>query len=89
MDEKTLLNNLIACLDTLQMSDVHNLVNIINKAVYEVAKTYPAIHMRYISGNQPLDDQQIDSISGLKTKPYGEYTCLYRYQERGAERALR
>jgi hypothetical protein len=70
MDKQAPLPTLVAELDALSVQDSMDLVNAIDKAVFDAAKTHPAIRVRYLSGNQPINNPAIVDIPGLKPTPY-------------------
>ncbi len=70
MDRVAPLAGLIAELDALPVTDVHDLVNMVDKAVHAVAKSHIAIRARYATQNQPLRGAGIKAIAGLKAKSY-------------------
>lgn len=71
MDKSTSLEDLLVNLDALPVTDIYDLVNMIDKAIYTVAQSHIAIRVRYSSGNQALNNPTIIGITGLQTKPYG------------------
>jgi hypothetical protein len=70
MDGNAPLNDLIADLDSLPISDVHDLVSKVDKAVYDAAQSHIAVRTRYNSHNQKLNNSAIVSIAGPKPRPY-------------------
>ena len=70
IDTSRSLADLLAALDRLSIDDVWDLVNSVDKAVWEVSRTHVAISGRYGSANQPLNDPNIVDIPGFKSKPY-------------------
>lgn len=70
MDKQAQLPVLLAELDALPAVDIFDLVNMIDKAVFDVAQTDIAIRIRYFSGNQAINNPMIVDIAGLKPTPY-------------------
>ncbi|MCX7257947.1 MAG: hypothetical protein NTZ64_14845 [Polaromonas sp.] len=70
MDKQAPLNDLIVKLDAFAVDGIYNLVNKIDQAVFSASQTHPAVKLRYISGNQPINDPLIVDISGLKPGSY-------------------
>ena len=70
IDKQAQLPVLLADLDALPIADICELVNLIDKAVFDAAQTHIAIRLRYTSGNQPINNPMIVDIAGLKPAPY-------------------
>jgi hypothetical protein len=70
MDKAASLAGLIADLDALATAHIHDLVDMVDKAVYGAASSHIAIRARYTSHNQKLNDSSIRDIAGLKPRGY-------------------
>ncbi|MGA0569594.1 hypothetical protein ACO2Q9_02615 [Variovorax sp. VNK109] len=70
MDKNAALPGLLSALDGMSVQTVHDLVNLVDKAVWGASNTHIALRIRYVSGNQPVTNPQIVDISGLKPSPY-------------------
>lgn len=70
MDTQSPLPALLCDLDALSIADIYNLVNKIDKAVFDASQSHIAIKVRYMSGNQPINNPLIVDIPGLKPAPY-------------------
>ncbi len=70
MDKAASLADLIAALNALATTDIHDLVNLVDKAVYDASSSHIAIRTRYQSYNQKLNDPLIMKIAGLAPRPY-------------------
>lgn len=70
MDSAAPLSNLIADLDGLPDNIPPDLVNAVDKAVFTASKSHMAIWVRYITGNQILNDPSIRGIVGIQTQLY-------------------
>ncbi|MDE2661105.1 MAG: hypothetical protein OXI45_12955 [Acidobacteriota bacterium] len=70
MDGAEDLSDLLDTLDQLPISDVHDLVNLVDEAVYDVSQTHRAILIRYNSANEPFNNPNIRAIEGFAPRPY-------------------
>lgn len=70
MDGSASMADLIVALEALPASDHCDLVNMVDKAVHAASMSHPAIKMRYITGNQVLNDPNIRRIVGREPPPY-------------------
>ena len=66
------LSALLTALDQLPIGSLRDLVNSVDKAVYDSSCSHPAIWSRYRSANAPLDNPNIIDIPGFKPKPYDD-----------------
>ena len=72
IDTASRLSALLAALDKLPIDKLRDLVNSVDKAVYDTSCSHPAILPRYRSANAPLDNTNIIDIPGFKPKPYDD-----------------
>ena len=72
MDTTNDLSTLLYTLDHIPVANVHDLVNSVDKAVYDVSRSHPAVWSRYHSASVPLDNTNIIDIPGFKPKPYDD-----------------
>ena len=70
MDRGSSLSVMLAALDQLPMDDIDELVNSVDKAVYDASRSDPALWTRYQSLSVPLNN--IIDIPGHKPKPYDD-----------------
>ena len=70
MDRNRSVESLIAELDDLEISTVHNLVNSVDRAVHHASRSHIAVWTRYASANARLNDDNIVDIQGLETGSY-------------------
>lgn len=70
MDKSSALSVLISDLDALTADSIYDLVNLVDKAVFDASSTHIALRVRSMSGNQPLNNPLIVDLSGLKPTPY-------------------
>ena len=68
MDSNSPLGGLTADLDALPTTVIHDLVNRVDKAVYDAARSHPAIWARYSLDNQNLNSSQIQRITADQAK---------------------
>ena len=74
MDTRASLSDLLTALDQLPIDDVRELVNAVDKAVYDASRPHPALWNRYHSASEPLNDANIIDIPGLKAKRYDDWS---------------
>ena len=72
MDRSRSVASLIADLDNLEVSTIHDLVNTVDRTVHLVSRSHIAISGRYSSANARLNDDNIVDIQGLETGSYYE-----------------
>lgn len=70
MDGNAPLSDLITDLDNLPISNVHDLVSKVDKAIYDAAQSHIAIRTRYNSHNQKLNNSAIVDFAAPKPRPY-------------------
>jgi hypothetical protein len=70
MDTQTALSQSLVELDAISVDNIYNLTNMVDKAVCDASNTNVALRLRFISGNQPINNPLIVDIRGLKPAPY-------------------
>lgn len=73
MDGQASLGDLISKIDNLHVSDHIDLVNMVDKAVFDAARKEPAIRMRYLMGNEKLRDPRIVGVGAPGREPPPSY----------------
>ena len=72
MDTNDSLSRLLAALDQLSIHEIDELVNSVDKAVYDATRPDPALRFRYHSASEPFNSANILDIPGFKPKPYDD-----------------
>ena len=72
MDTANGLSALLDTLDHIPVANVRDLVNSVDKAVYDASRPHIAVWIRYHSASAPLDNTNIIDIPGFKPKPYDD-----------------
>ena len=72
MDARDRLVDQLEALDRLPIDDVRELVNSVDKAVWEASRPHPALLTRYRSASDRLNNASIVDIPGFKPKLYGD-----------------